>query len=414
MKFLKKYKKIIYAVIIVVLIPVISNLYSGFIYYNETNGYVYYGFSGFQSLFNDNDKFKIYWKEYLVYELDGIDKEYLLYENNKKRVISVDENNIIFNKLVDSASIEIKSSHSKTEFKISDFDNNEREKPFYNTSGDIFVISDVEGDFDKFIRLLQKNNIINDSLKWNYSNGHVVLLGDFFDRGDDVTAVLWLCYKLEQEAEKVGGKVHFILGNHEQMNLQGNVQDVNGKYQALVKKIGIPYKDLYGKNSELGRWLRSKNAIEIINNMLFCHGGISSNFIKLNESLYISNDKILKAIDVPIKKMYTIEGEDLGHPLYKYINLESPLWYRGYFSDWGSYKMAGQKDVDAVCNYYNVDKIIVGHTIVDEIKTHFNGKVIGIDVLRNHNNKNQKPSTLLIEENHFFAVDEHGRKFPIK
>ena len=56
----------------------------------------------------------------------------------------------------------------------------------------------------------------------------------------------------------------------------------------------------------------------------------------------------------------------------------------------------------------------MGHTIVEEIKTHFNGKVIGIDVTRHYDNKKNKPSALLIENNVFYAVDELGRKFPIK
>ncbi len=94
--------------------------------------------------------------------------------------------------------------------------------------------------------------------------------------------------------------------------------------------------------------------------------------------------------------------------------MESPLWYRGYFEDWNDYKKTSQSEVDAVCNYYKVQKIIVGHTIVEEIKTHFNGKVIGIDVTRHYDNKKNKPSALLIENNVFYAVDELGRKFPIK
>ncbi len=45
--------------------------------------------------------------------------------------------------------------------------------------------------------------------------------GDMFDRGDQVTECLWLVYALEETAKAAGGYVHFILGNHELMNLQG-------------------------------------------------------------------------------------------------------------------------------------------------------------------------------------------------
>ena len=211
--------------------------------------------------------------------------------------------------------VDIISANSNKKFKVSILDSNKVKPSAYNTSEKIFAISDIEGDFDKFIQLLQRNNIIKNNLEWNFGKGHLVLLGDYFDRGDDVTAVLWLCYKLEQEAEKQGGKVHFMLGNHEQMNLQGSVKYVQGKYQALAQKLNIPYKELYGKNSELGRWLRTKNAIIKINNLLFTHGGISPNFIKLHETIEITNQNTLKAIDVPLKDMYSANGEDIGNPL---------------------------------------------------------------------------------------------------
>jgi calcineurin-like phosphoesterase family protein len=316
---------------------------------------------------------------------------------------------------VDNANkISVTSAKSNKQFKVSIADNNNIESALHKTSENIFVISDVEGDFDKFIQILQQNHIINNELEWMYGKGHLVFLGDFFDRGNDVTAVLWLCYKLEQEAEQQAGKVHFILGNHEQMNLQGNIKYVDYKYQALAQKLKIPYKELYGKNSELGRWIRSKNSIEIINDLLFVHGGISPNFIKRKESVEKINQNIRLTLDTTITDLYTEDGKIKNTSLFPYIKMDSPLWYRGYFQDWADYKKATQSEVDAVCKYYEVNKIIVGHTIVDEIKTHYNGKVLGIDVQRNHDNKKQKPSALLIENNNFYAVDELGKKIPIK
>jgi len=50
----------------------------------------------------------------------------------------------------------------------------------------------------------------------------LVLVGDCVDRGQEVTQVLWLIYKLEIAAKNKGGSVHFVLGNHEIMNFQGN------------------------------------------------------------------------------------------------------------------------------------------------------------------------------------------------
>lgn len=405
------FKKIIYFSLFLVLFILVKNfLYLGFVIMRENDEFIYLGFSGIDKIFKDDVEVKVYWQEYKKHELMGIDKEYLLYQNNKKRLISVDSSNKIYDELYDTIpNLSITSTSGKI-FKITEFNNNSIPPYIYNTEEKIFAISDIEGDFDKFIQILQRNKVINDSLNWNFQKGHLVLLGDFFDRGDDVTATLWLCYKLEAEAKKAGGQVHFILGNHEQMNLQGNIKYVQPKYKALAQKLNIPYKDFYGKNSELGRWLRSKNSIEIINNILFCHGGISPNFIKNKESIETINKNILKAIE-----HFDISKEiNTNDTFYKYLNMESPLWYRGYFEDWSYYKKSTQSEVDAVCNHYKIQKVIVGHTTVEEIKTHFNGKIIGINVKRHYDNTKNKPSALLIENNKFYAVNELGGKFPIK
>jgi len=111
--------------------------------------------------------------------------------------------------------------------------------------------------------------------------GHLVLNGDFVDRGTDVTQVLWLIYKLDQQAEAKGGKVHYILGNHEIMMLQGNVSYANFKYIQAAKAIsGKTYWDesmlaLHSKDAELGKWLRHRNVVERIGKTLFVHAGLN-------------------------------------------------------------------------------------------------------------------------------------------
>jgi len=123
----------------------------------------------------------------------------------------------------------------------------------------LFAISDIEGNFDAFEKTLKGNKVIDQQLNWSYGDGHLVLVGDFFDRGYNVTPVLWLIYKLEQQAKKAGGMVHFIVGNHEEMNMRGDVRYVKDRYLKAAKAMKISYQGLYSENTELGRWLRSKN-----------------------------------------------------------------------------------------------------------------------------------------------------------
>ncbi len=364
-----------------------------------------------------NNKSQSYDKQYESYKLNGVDKLYLFDANNKKRMICVDANNTVTDSIIDDKSIlRITSAVSGIDFEISKYNTNNPPEYKYRTDEKIFVISDVEGDFDKFIAILIKNDVITSNLSWSFGKGHLVLLGDFFDRGTDVTALLWLCYKLENEAESNGGKVHFILGNHELMNIQGDARYVDEKYLALANILQIPYEDLYGLNTELGRWLRSKNVIEIINDILFVHAGVSPRFASNKENIESINNNTRLALHKPGEDFYDDNGYSKDDKLSAYIDSESPLWYRGYFRDHkkGLYKQATQSDISAICKFYGVNRIVVGHTVVDEISSYYEGKVLNIDVLRKRKIGENKPSALLIEKNKYYAVDELGRKFSLK
>ncbi|MBL0334478.1 MAG: hypothetical protein IPP73_03875 [Chitinophagaceae bacterium] len=80
--------------------------------------------------------------------------------------------------------------------------------------------------------------------------------------------VLWLIYSLEDQAKAAGGYVHYILGNHEIMNLDGDIRYVHGKYLEAASLLGQSYVNLLGENAELGPLAPHKNIIERIGNML--------------------------------------------------------------------------------------------------------------------------------------------------
>lgn len=104
----------------------------------------------------------------------------------------------------------------------------------YDDGQPILALSDVEGNYRTFRDFLIQQRVIDDELRWTFGRGHLVLVGDFVDRGASTTQVLWLIYKLEQAATSHGGHVHFILGNHEIKNLQGNFADAHRKDRKSV------------------------------------------------------------------------------------------------------------------------------------------------------------------------------------
>ncbi|GHU79116.1 hypothetical protein FACS1894145_2560 [Bacteroidia bacterium] len=239
----------------------------------------------------------------------------------------------------------------------------------YALNSDILVLSDIEGNWYAFKTLLLNAGVIDKDYNWIFGNGHLVLLGDFMDRGLNVTQILWLIYKLEDEAEQDGGSVHFILGNHEIMNLEGSIYHVRSKYKKLAKKLGVDYSTyLLGVDSEIGKWLRSKNTVEKIGNYLFVHGGIGTEVYNRKLDMDTINNQVRQYIQNPTKEKrqeFVLSGN-------------GPLWYRGYIRN--SEKDSIYNHIEDILGFYGVEEIIVGHSTVPQIKSYCKGKVIDVDV----------------------------------
>src|SRR5215204_4246169 len=156
------------------------------------------------------------------------------------------------------------------------------EKSEYNGVKKMLVISDIEGNFEALRKLLQGNKVIDENFNWTFGKDHLVLVGDFVDRGQMVTEVLWFIYSLEEKAKSAGGYVHYILGNHEIMNMADELDYVQERYIQHAKLMNKPYMQLFGPNAEIGRWLATKNVVERVGNILFTHGGISGYLNNLN------------------------------------------------------------------------------------------------------------------------------------
>ena len=241
--------------------------------------------------------------------------------------------------------------------------------PFiYHNVSKIAVISDVHGQYDLTFNILKNNHIIDENLNWVFGKGHLVVVGDIFDRGPKTTELLWLVYNLEKQAENNGGKVHFILGNHEYMVMQNDLRYINKKYWLTSKLLNTPYNELYGKETVLGRWLRSKNTILKIDDNLFLHAGISEVFISNGFNLEETNQKMRQSL-------FDDDSEPMWHTLYdKYYDNNGPIWYRGYFS--ADFK---KSDINKLLRKLDVKHVIVGHTSQKQIESLFHNKILAVD-----------------------------------
>ena len=99
----------------------------------------------------------------------------------------------------------------------------------FNEIRKVAAFSDIHGQYELLVRLLINNNIVDKNLNWIFGEGHLVIVGDIFDRGDKVNEILWLVYDLEDQAKEKGGRVHYLLGNHEYMVLYNDLRYIHDK-----------------------------------------------------------------------------------------------------------------------------------------------------------------------------------------
>ena len=190
----------------------------------------------------------------------------------------------------------------------------------------VVAIGDVHGDFDDFVSILQRTGLIDAQHHWTGNKATLVQVGDLLDRGPKPREVMDLVMALEKEAPKAGGRVVSLLGNHEMMNIMGDLRYVTPQnyasfadgnsedrrksgYQQYVKwrsshsaliaelpqpmeiteaewmarhPVGfIEQREAFSPNGSYGKWLREHSAVAKIGDAIFLHGGIHPNVAHL-------------------------------------------------------------------------------------------------------------------------------------
>ena len=262
----------------------------------------------------------------------------------------------------------------------------------------IFVVSDIHGQYKTFKELLKKSGIIDQNNSWIWENGHLVILGDVFDRGNEVHEALWLIYSLEQQAKEMGGTVHFLLGNHEVMVLQDDLRYVHNKYLNVAESFSMPVPELYGNNTFWGRWIRSKNILTKIGSLLFVHGGIHPDLTARYDHITDINKIMKKNLDT---SRQIIKSDSTLSSLFR---SNGPIWYRGFFLP-DSLPDVSDIELTDILNHFSAEKIIVGHTTEDHIYTSHNNRVICVDSGIKYGLHGEG---LLIKDGMYYSVDSTG------
>ncbi|MEW7278777.1 metallophosphoesterase [Aquimarina sp. 2201CG1-2-11] len=235
----------------------------------------------------------------------------------------------------------------------------------------IGFFSDVHGDYQYMITVLKNLKVIDSMGNWDFEDNHLVIVGDMVDRGTEVDKVLWAIVQLSEQAKKVGGMVHYLIGNHEQYILKGNFSRVNPKNLYAIQQM-MPFEKAYSKQTYIGKWLRTRPVILKIGNTLIAHGGVSPQTAEkkytvqqINQAMWDYWDE--KSVEDDLKEII--------------LGKTGITQYRGYIRPNDEIKKATNKEVDQVLKTYNASRIIVGHTNVGAITPLFDGKVYDINAI---------------------------------
>ncbi len=194
--------------------------------------------------------------------------------------------------------------------------------------GTITVIGDIHGDFDDLVSLLQHCGLIDAQHHWTGEKSTFIQTGDVLDRGPKPREALDLLMALQKEAAKKGGRVVVLLGNHEVMNMMGDLRYVTPQnyasfaddnsqklqhaayekylhwrkdHQALVVSMPetfpdaseaewtarhpagyIEQREAFSPGGKYGKWLRERPAILELNHIVFVHGGIDPSLVSMS------------------------------------------------------------------------------------------------------------------------------------
>jgi hypothetical protein len=171
----------------------------------------------------------------------------------------------------------------------------------------VVAFADVHGAYQEVTTLLRSTGVVDAELRWSGGRTHLVSLGDLLDRGADSRKVLDLLMRLQGEAAAAGGRVHVVLGNHEAMNVLGDLRYVDpGEYAAyaaeedaaeraqhkaafLARQAGTSDADferlfppgyfghrrMLGPEGRYGQWLLALPVAVRVNDTVYMHGGPS-------------------------------------------------------------------------------------------------------------------------------------------
>jgi hypothetical protein len=236
----------------------------------------------------------------------------------------------------------------------------------------IIAIGDIHGDMQLLLKCLQIAKVIDNNNNWIGGTTIVVQVGDQIDNCRNINncindqippndiEILIFMYNLNKNAKKNGGAVYSLLGNHEIMNIDGDMRYVS--YNNIIRfdkdfNTGLlNRKKYFSIGSEMTKMLAyTRYTGIIIGDIIFVHAGILPILAK---KLKISN------INRLIRSWLLGSGDSKLVNMIKDNLKISPFWTR-LFGDLESGINENDnrcKKINETLGLYKLKGMVIGHT----------------------------------------------------
>ncbi len=261
----------------------------------------------------------------------------------------------------------------------------------------LVAVGDLHGDWAAARAALHLAGASGDDGHWNGGGLVVVQLGDLIDRGDDDRRVLDWFEQLATEADRAGGHLHQLNGNHELMNVAGDLRYVSEPSLAAFADVPFagPEPPLL---EQLPRFARGRLAA-------FFPGGRYARRLATHPCVIVVGDTVFAHAGVRMRDPSTLarlntdvsrwmRGESAMPP--EAQEQEGPLWTRRF----GEASPEACAELDQVLGALGARRMVVGHTVQKAgIAPACDGRLFRIDVGLSRHRPGSSVQVLEIEGN---------------
>lgn len=249
----------------------------------------------------------------------------------------------------------------------------------YPAARRVVAIGDVHGDLSATKAALRLGGLIDERGHWSGGDTVVVQTGDVLDRGSDEQAILDLLMRLQAEADKDGGAVHLLQGNHELMNAAGDFRYVTpGGFADFQDVAGLDTSDpvlsrlpaeqraraaAFLPGGFYAKRIATHPVVVVVGDTVFAHGGVLPKYAGQIEQLNAEVASWL--LGAPTAGAKVVRTPD------------SPVWSR-HFSD--DTDPGDCQLLDRSLDILEAKRMVVGHTVQRRINAACGEKVWRIDV----------------------------------